>query len=137
MRIYSVLLVAFVLYTGFVYTKGTEITESNLNQELITSGRKIFQSKNCIACHQLYGLGGHLGPDLTNVISKPKRGEQYVRAVLKSGIGAMPAFNLSENDTLALLEFLKHIDSTGESPPKSFKITPWGSISLNTKEEKL
>jgi nitric oxide reductase subunit C len=65
--IFFSLVIAYILYTSFVYTEGT-ITENLISDEA-AEGRQIFRDKNCIACHQLYGLGGYMGPDLTNVIS--------------------------------------------------------------------
>ena len=47
-----------------------------MNKEAIT-GKVLYQKYNCTACHQIYGLGGFLGPDLTIVVSQQGKGEAY------------------------------------------------------------
>ncbi|MBK8923798.1 MAG: cytochrome c [Saprospirales bacterium] len=56
-------------------------------------GKDLLQPNNCVSCHALVGLGGHIGPDLTNAFSR--RGEGYIRYVLNNGSQKMPAFRLS------------------------------------------
>ena len=68
------------------------------------SGQQLFQESNCIACHQFYGLGGYMGPDLTNVISN--RGEAYSRAFISAGTASMPNFGLNQEEVTALVAFL-------------------------------
>ena len=63
-------------------------------------GRQLYQEHNCVACHQFYGLGGYMGPDLTNVISN--RGAAYARAFMAAGTQAMPNFNLRDEELDAL-----------------------------------
>ena len=75
----------------------------------VDAGKMVWQQYNCNACHQVYGLGGYLGPDLTNVYSN--RGSEYIQAFLKNGTGSMPQFHLTETETSLLLSFLKEIDS--------------------------
>jgi len=79
-------------------------------------GEQIWQDKNCTSCHQIYGLGGYLGPDLTNVYSKHKEG---VVGFFTAGVGAMPVYSFSIQETEALLSFFKHIDQTGYYPNKN------------------
>ncbi|MBK7966690.1 MAG: cytochrome c [Bacteroidetes bacterium] len=81
---------------------------------------------NCQSCHQLYGLGGYLGPDLTNIYSHPEKGETLIRAMLKSGTRQMPEFNLKEDEILAILEFLKSADACGKADPREFKVNTLG-----------
>lgn len=129
LAIYSALIASFVAYTGLVYTIGTE--DSKLTPEAsaaIIAGQKVFKSYNCTACHQIYGLGGHLGPDLTNVAST--KGDQYIEIILKTGLGAMPNFTLSAGEIRDLINFFKALDATGQSPLRNFRRTGWGSIEL-------
>jgi nitric oxide reductase subunit C len=74
----------------------------------------------------VYGLGGYLGPDLTNAYSS--RGKDYIKAFLKYGTAAMPKFNLKEPEITALLAYLKEIDASGRSDPRSFTINYDGTI---------
>ncbi len=82
-------------------------------------------SHNCVACHQTYGLGGYLGPDLTNVMER--RPAVYVRAVLRDGIREMPAFQLSEQEIEQLIAFLRYLDTTGRFPAQGWPL-PWYSF---------
>lgn len=118
------LLMAFLSYTAFLYTNLPVKKNSATKQE--DAGKLVWQKYNCNACHQVYGLGGYLGPDLTNVYSK--RGPAYIQAFLKTGTGAMPQFHLSDKETGAVLSFLKDIDSSGKSDPKTFTLNYDGTI---------
>ena len=91
-----------------------------------TEGKMLWQQHNCNACHQVYGLGGYLGPDLTNVYSI--KGPAYIRAFLQNGTVIMPNFQLTEQETVALLAFLQDIDASGKSDPRTFIINNNGTI---------
>jgi nitric oxide reductase subunit C len=124
--IFGSLFLAYVLYTYFVYTSGTEGLVANSKA---VEGKYIFQQRNCIACHQLYGLGGYLGPELTTVISQreqaaPGTGEQYERAILKIGTARMPEFHFKESEIDALIEFLKYVDSTAIPIKSKMRLIP-------------
>ncbi|HRN73116.1 MAG TPA: cytochrome c [Ginsengibacter sp.] len=116
---------SFLGYTAWIYFhKEREDHPANAAAQ---HGKMIWQEKNCGSCHQLYGLGGHLGPDLTNVFaSKP---EAYIRAILSAGTPVMPNFHLSDNEKADLIEFFKYTNSTGTSSPKSFTLHADGTIS--------
>ena len=100
-------------------------------------GEHIWQENNCMACHQLYGLGGYLGPDLTNVISNPSKGKEYVKAFFNSGVKSMPKFNFSEEEKEALASFLEHVDNTGFYPNKNAEFDYSGWVSIEYKEDKI
>lgn len=79
-------------------------------QQLVRKGKALFQDYNCTACHQIYGLGGYLGPDLTTAWSDKTRGEAYIRAMLRSGGARMPMYNFTDNEIDALAAYLKFAD---------------------------
>ena len=110
LKIFLALFSLFFIYTLFVYTKGAEGPPIAMNEKAI-EGKLLFQKYNCTACHQLYGLGGYLGPELTTIISQPGR-EPYSRAILKTGTQRMPDFHLNEAEVDNLIEFLKYVDAT-------------------------
>lgn len=128
--IFFTLTAAYLIYTVFVYTEGT-MTENPITGDAL-NGRKIFREKNCIACHQIYGLGGYMGPDLTNAISV--KGENYVRAFLENGTVKMPDFNLDENQVRSLIAYLSFVDATSYYPLRNFDLTWYGTV--NSNEEK-
>jgi nitric oxide reductase subunit C len=120
------LLIVFSYYTQFVYT--LPVKEDRVNTDEALKGKMIWQKKNCQACHQIYGLGGFLGPDLTNEYSNKEKGPVYITAFVRGGTPVMPSFNLDESEMNSLLAFLQHISESGESNPKNFKINSNGTI---------
>ncbi len=88
----------------------TTTTEPISEQAL--EGRIIWQQNNCQACHQLYGFGGFLGPDLTNVTGRID--EKRIHQVLTMGSGQMPAFNLEQSEIDSLAAFLAAMNETGQ-----------------------
>ncbi len=111
----TALVVMVIIYNITIYTQGTSNNTPKMSAQAI-SGEKIYQDNNCTSCHQFYGLGGYLGPDLTNVISNPIKGPAYVKAFLNSGVKSMPKFNFTEEEKDALVQFLTEVDSTGYYP---------------------
>ncbi len=119
-----ILLTAFLCFSFFLYS-ALPVKNSPENA-VADSGKMAWQKYNCNACHQVYGLGGFLGPDLTNVYSI--KGEAYIQAFLKTGTAIMPDFHLSGKEIKDLSGFLKTIDATGKSDPKSFTLNYDGTI---------
>lgn len=109
--LFLTLVAAYFIYTGFVYTVGTAGPLPPMN-ETAAEGKRLFQKFNCTACHQVYGLGGYLGPELTTIMSDPAKGESYARAILKSGTSRMPDFKLSTTETDQLVAFLTYVDAS-------------------------
>ncbi|MEW6470467.1 MAG: cytochrome c [Bacteroidota bacterium] len=123
------LIVLFIMHSSLVFTTGTETDRgAALLSEDAVRGKLLFQEYNCIACHQIYGLGGYMGPDLTNVISAPGKGREYARAYLLSGTQRMPRFPLKPEEIGRLLAYLEYVDQTGVSPVRQFKINPYGTV---------
>ncbi|MCZ2460972.1 MAG: cytochrome c [Chitinophagales bacterium] len=114
MVIFIILFVAYITYSAVVYTKGTKsnIQLPETEWAKVNRGKLLYQQYNCTSCHQLYGLGGYLGPELTTAYSDSLRGETYMRAFLKNGGSRMPNFHLADTDIDALVSFLKYVDQT-------------------------
>lgn len=51
--------------------------------------------------------------------------------MVKSGTKQMPAFNLSDKEMDALVEFLKSTDASGIADPRKFKVNNFGMIEGN------
>ncbi len=116
--IFAVLLLSYALYSVAVYssgTKGPAIEYSTQQQAQINRGKELFQQNNCIACHQLYGLGGYLGPELTTAWSDKNRGEAYIGAMLSAGSRGMPNFKFNQEDIQSIIQFLRYVDSTAST----------------------
>ncbi|MBT7896986.1 MAG: cytochrome c [Flavobacteriales bacterium] len=128
-----IFLLFYFIYSFFIYTQEAEsIAANKIITPLAYEGRLVFQKYNCISCHQLYGLGGYLGTDLTNVISK--KGAYYVSAVIKNGMLKMPNLNVEDKEIIALIEFLSFVDSSGVSPVIEFETEWYGIITPKTKK---
>ncbi|MFA7445698.1 MAG: cytochrome c [Flavobacteriaceae bacterium] len=119
------LLLAFLSYSTALYL--TEPQQLQPPNEAAQKGRILWQQKNCISCHQLYGLGGHLGPDLTNVFAK--RSGAYIEAFLQSGTQVMPDYNLTKEEIELFIEFFKYTNTTGVADPTTFSKHIDGTIS--------
>ena len=114
----------FLVYSGYLYMnlpRGARAINPVADQ-----GKMNWQKYNCGACHQVYGLGGYLGPDLTNTYSK--RGEDYIKTFLKGGTVVMPNFNLDDKTIHSLVSYLKDIDASGKSDPRTYTINSDGTI---------
>ena len=111
---FSILFTVYAVYSFTVYTKGTEINLSLAPAEKasINKGKKLFQQYNCIACHQLYGLGGYLGPELTTAFSDPQRGEIYMKTFLMAGGPRMPNYHFTNEEISSIISYLKYVDAT-------------------------
>ncbi len=102
----------FVVQTWLVYSdqpSGVQLTGEALH------GARLWHRYNCQSCHQLYGFGGFLGPDLTNIAARlEKHGlRQRLAFVLQQGSGQMPAFEVDQADISALNAFLLEMNRTG------------------------
>ena len=106
----AVLVAMFGLQTFLVYTDPTGRDLPSLSQAA-SEGREIWLSHNCQVCHQFYGFGGFLGPDLTNASSRLDRAR--LDSVLTEGIAQMPAFHLSPREISAVAAYLREMDGTG------------------------
>ncbi len=125
--VFVMLCVSFVVYSIILHKrKEAKMSEQVKGDPL--HGKTVWQNYNCQACHQLYGLGGYLGPDLTNVMSKYYNNRAIVKSFIVSGNASMPSYKMSEKDLEALIDFLGYMTTTGEASPKKFKRLPSGMI---------
>lgn len=129
----GVLLCVFITYNNVLYTKDTAGCSAPLMTKEALKGEHLWQENNCTACHQLYGLGGYLGPDLTNIVSNPNKGKEYAKAFFNSGVKSMPEFNFTEEEKEALVSFLKHVDRTGSYPNRDAEFSYSGWVSIKYK----
>lgn len=119
-----ILLFFFLCYSFYLYTS---LPVKRITQDReAAAGKLSWQKYNCNACHQVYGLGGYLGPDLTNVYSV--RGPAYIEAFLKNGTSIMPDFHLKQGEIKNLLGFFRQLNASGKSDPKTFMLSYDGTI---------
>jgi len=130
----TVLVAIFSIYNIFIYTSKDINNPIELSSQA-SKGQQLWQDNNCWSCHQLYGLGGYLGPDLTNIYSSPIKGENYIKAFLNSGVKAMPKFEFTEEEKDAVVAYLKLVDSTGYFPNYDARIDFSGWVEIKNKNE--
>lgn len=118
--VFVLLCISFLFFSISIYVKPLENTATAQEQQNFALGRSIWQNKNCQSCHQIYGLGGYLGPDLTNEYSKLNGNEAALKHFFKGGIKQMPRFELTAQEEAALIYFLKEIDKSGSADPRTF-----------------
>jgi nitric oxide reductase subunit C len=114
------LLVSLIAYTDYPRSLHEEPVVLN---DLERQGLQIWRDNNCQACHQIYGFGGFLGPDLTNRVSADRPNEEF-RTLLREGVPPMPAFGFSDAQQDALLAYLRAVDRTGQGQPDPLAVIP-------------
>jgi nitric oxide reductase subunit C len=131
-RLWLVLFFVFLVYTWFVYSNCDKNSlPGNNPDKSVVAGWNTWQQKNCQSCHQIYGLGGYLGPDLTNAASAPGKDDKYLKIFIQYGTGKMPNFQLSDSETNNLVAFLKWVDKSGKSRVPIESVTWTGNYNLD------
>ena len=87
-------------------------------------GKHVWEENSCINCHSLSGEGAYFAPELSNVMTRwgvtddPEGAYEILDAWIKSqpsgaeGRRQMPFFDLTEEQTRGLAEFLRWADHT-------------------------
>lgn len=122
----AVLALTFVGQTWLVYADdGTEV---RLEGDAL-AGSHLWHDNGCQTCHQLYGYGGFIGPDLTNLRSRLGAAGMAARLddVLVTGPGQMPDFSMTPADRTRMGDFLSAMDRTGKGQPRLLG-SPSGSV---------
>jgi len=133
--IIAILIVLFSVYNVVIYRTESYVAVEKLSPTAV-KGQQLFQSNRCWSCHQLYGLGGYLGPDLTNIYSDENKGPVYIKAFLNSGVKSMPRFYFNEEEKNAIVEYLKHVDQTGIYPNYDAEFDVSGWVKIKYRNEK-
>lgn len=103
---------AFLVQTYLVYSDKTGLKTGSLSASA-HHGRKIWLKNNCQSCHQIFGFGGFLGPDLTNTAHEFDAEE--LQEVLATGPGQMPSIKISKEEAQHLKAYFKELNKTGQS----------------------
>lgn len=128
-RIVQFLLIfLFLIQSALTYTTSTEVATpaATLTAEA-RRGEVLYREFNCTACHQFYGLGGYMGPDLTNVTIAEGKGPAFARGVILHGSARMPALGVSPKEADDLVAFLEAVAATGTYPVRNMDLTAWGT----------
>lgn len=126
--IFFVLVVLFTGGSAVTYTSATAVPDARATyDDAATRGAQLYREFNCTACHQFYGLGGYMGPDLTNVISAPGKGPDFAKGIILHGTQRMPVLGITPQQAEDIVSFLRAVDATGTYPIRHIDLTPWGT----------
>lgn len=115
------LLVATVL---LVPTRASDLPPEE--RQRVLAGHHTWLKGNCATCHAIYGLGGHLGPDLTDIVQY--RGAPYVKVMIQSGRPGMPACTFDPGTMDDLIAYLEFIGRTGDYPLRQKPLQVFGAV---------
>ena len=115
--IYIGLMASFLAYSIYIYITPIHPILSQSFKE----GKGIWQKENCQACHQIYGLGGYLGPDLS-LFAKTPASKMRLKGIIKQGRGVMPNFYLNDQEIEQIWHFL--FETAHQSPPQPYSTQP-------------
>lgn len=126
--VFGILTTAFLTFSLTIYLSphSKAVAHHDYNTSLADTGKLVWQKYNCQSCHQIYGLGGYLGPDLTNILGRANK--EYIQTVIQYGNRQMPVFQLTNDEVSALVEFFKYTNASGIADPRNFSIKPDGMI---------
>jgi nitric oxide reductase subunit C len=108
----SILLITYAAYSGWVYSSGTNSGIAMTSEAI--KGKHLWQTNNCQNCHQIFGLGGYMGPELTTVTADKNRGTLYAKAFILNGGNKMPNFHFNEAEATALIAWLTYVNTVAE-----------------------
>ncbi len=91
-------------------------------------GWRVWHKNNCQSCHQIFGYGGFLGPELTN--ASDRLSDERLESILTLGADPMPAFHLGAEEIAGLKAFFMEIDGMGQGQLQ-LKATPPASEFLD------
>lgn len=128
----------FITFAALTAHSHFYILNTSTDQEGLTAsvehGKHVWEKNSCINCHSLLGEGAYFAPELGNVWHRygGRENPEIARTGIKTWIKAqplnvegrrnMPAFDLSEVELNALVDFFRwtdSIDTHGWPPHKS------------------
>jgi len=114
----------FIWLTVDTHSTIPKRTHTDQLTDEVVLGKRVWHMHNCNDCHTILGIGGYYSPDVTKAYST--RGETWLKTFLKNPESPdpqrrkMPNQNLSDDEVLKLIAFLKWVDGidTNQWPPK-------------------
>ena len=122
------LFVSFFFYSAGVYTSGTALNGVPTASKSVHRGQDLWRANNCTACHQIYGLGGYMGPDLTNIVIDPEKGPEYAAMFIEEGTDRMPNYGLNSDQVADLVAYLEYAGAAGSYNHKKGKLNWYGTV---------
>jgi nitric oxide reductase subunit C len=128
LTVFAFMCLLFAGYSASIYLTDEQAGGKGFTASQAADGKLVWQKYNCQSCHQLYGLGGYLGPDLSHVYARFKGKGSVLDALLASGNQRMPVYRLNASESEALLMFFRAMDASGKADPRSFSAGINGTI---------
>jgi nitric oxide reductase subunit C len=112
-----------LVFDSHRYITSTSTASQPLTDAVIT-GKRVWEENSCINCHSLHGEGAYFAPELGNVMTRwgvtddPEGAYEILDGWIKAqpsgaeGRRQMPFFDLTEEQTRGLAEFLRWADHT-------------------------
>ncbi len=113
----------FAIFIGLTAHSHFYIVNESTDHEGLTAavarGKEVWEEHSCINCHTLLGEGAYFAPELGNVWKRygGEQNQEGARMALKTWINMqptgiqgrrqMPAFDISDEDMDALIDFLE------------------------------
>jgi nitric oxide reductase subunit C len=126
LKLRTFLLLSFLSFSLFV---GVTLISARLPSpipEQAAAGKLVWQRHNCVSCHTLFGNGGYVGEDLTNIIVK-ETSSYLVNYLVDPPVMRPNRYHhhpaLDENDAEDLVRYLEfvHTIPTLGWPPRQEK----------------
>lgn len=116
-----------IIFLGLSLHSHRYIVTTSTNAETLTEsvahGKRLWEKHACINCHTIMGEGAYFAPELANVTTRwgvaddPDGAFEMLDGWMKSqpsgieGRRQMPRFDLNPEETRALADFLRWVDS--------------------------
>ncbi|KAB2901532.1 MAG: c-type cytochrome [Kofleriaceae bacterium] len=128
---------SFLLLTADTFARVPGQTrERNLSPAAIR-GKHLFDRKNCMGCHTIFGEGAYYAPELTRVYER--RGPTFIKAMLRDPEAMYPGqrrmwqYDFTEaeiDDLVAFLAWIGEVDLNG-FPPRPPLAAPAPAVATN------
>ncbi len=121
--LFFVIVFAVMTYHSHRYVVETSTAGMELSDE-VRHGKHVWERYSCINCHTLHGEGAYFAPEVGNVMTRwgvlddPEGAYEMLDGWMQAqpsgveGRRQMPLFELTEEETRALAEFLRWADQT-------------------------
>ena len=105
------------------------------------NGKEIFDAVGCLGCHKVYGQGGTIGPDLSNLATQGRSAE-WLRTQIRDPKAnnlhsqMFPFDYLSDQQVGDLVAYLQTLSSTGTPPGAASVVAPSVSLTPSARQGK-
>lgn len=128
--------ISFLAFIGLTYDTFRQIPAQTHAAQItpaVERGKALWDSKNCMGCHTIFGEGAYYAPELTKVMER--RGEVFVRGMIRDPASMYPGerrmvqYDFTDaqiDDLVAYLTWIGTVDTNGfpADPPLRQSLAP-------------